>query len=201
MVEISRLWDILDFESKLDLKLLYKRPRVDYRISEYVFDFINKNILKPNKIMDTGNYSVCLSFCFYDTELLKCFDDTAYDTEDTKYSLTKISNRTENGIKYKDIMIVCYSIKLNENISPKEYADIVYEMAGAFLIGKYKKITKEIMDKYKNEMDNNYIESFRFPAVFEDQRYLLDEEEASYSNGETLVKVDIKEEYKKYYNE
>jgi hypothetical protein len=131
--------------------------------------------------MDTGNYSVCLSFCFY-------------DTEDTKYSLTKISNRTENGIKYKDIMIVCYSIKLNENITPKEYADIVYEMVGAFLIDKYKKITKEIIDKYKNEMDNNYIESFKFPAVFEDQKYLLDEEEgASYSNGETLVKINIKD--------
>jgi hypothetical protein len=51
-------------------------------------------------------------------------------------------------------------------------------------------------------MDNNYIESFKFPAVFEDQKYLLDDEkEASYSNGETLVKVDIKKEYKKYYKE
>jgi hypothetical protein len=202
MFEITRLWDIMDFEDKLDLNLLYKRPRIDYRISEYVFDYINKTILEPNKIMQTGNYEICLSFCFYDKEIYKYFDCTPYDTMDTKYSLDKVKNRTENGIKYKSIWIGCYSTKLTENIKPMEYAEIVYEMVGAFLINEFKKITKEKLDGNKNGMDKNIINGFKFPALFEYQKYLIDDEKgASYSNGETLVKVDIEKEYKNYYKE
>jgi hypothetical protein len=202
MVEISRLWDIMDFEDKLDMNLLYKRPRVDYRISKYVFDYINKNILEKNKIMQNENYDICLSFAFYDKNHFKYFDDIPFDTDNTKYSVSKISNRTANGIKYKEILICCYSTELTENIEPKEYANIVYDMIGAFLVSKYTKTTKEIMDENKTGMDYEFIEKYKFPALFEDQKYLLDEEkEASYLNGETLVQVDIKREYKKYYKE
>ena len=162
MAEISRLWDIMDFEDKLDIKLLYKRPRVDYRISEYVFDYINKNVLEPNKLVLDGNYEICSSFTFYDNERFKYFDDTSFDTEDTKYSISKISNRTENGKKYKNISISCYSIELTENIKPKDYANIVYDMIGAFFVNKYKKITKQTMDNNKVGMDYGFIEKFKY---------------------------------------
>jgi hypothetical protein len=201
MAEVSRLWDIMDFDYKLNIKLLYKRPRVDYRISEYIFDYINKNVLEPNKIMQDGNYDICLSFTFFDKDHFKYFDDLPFDTEDTKYSVSKISNRTENGIKYKDISISCYSIELTENIKPKEYASIVYDMIGSFLVSKYKKITKEIMNNNKKGIEYEFIEKFIYPASFENQKYLLDNEEASYFNGETLIEVDVENEYKKYYKE
>jgi hypothetical protein len=200
MFEVSRLWDILDFDNKLDIKLLYKRPRIDYRISEYIVDYINKTILEPNKIMQTGNYDICLSFAFYQAEYHRFHEYNIFDTENTKYSL-HLSNRTENGIKYKDIWIGCYSTDLTEDIKPKSYASIVYDMIGVFLTNKYKKITKEIMDNNRNGIDNNYIKNFKFPAFFENQKYLFDDTASSYSNGEILVKLDIKEEYKKYYKE
>jgi hypothetical protein len=48
MFEITRLWDIDDYDLVPNIEILYKRPRVDYRISEYVFDYINKNTMSTS---------------------------------------------------------------------------------------------------------------------------------------------------------
>ena len=101
-------------------------------------------------------------------------------------------------------MIFCYSTELTEKITPKEYANIVYDMMGAFLTSKYKKITKETMDKNRKGMDYNLIESFKFPAPFENQKYFLDNpsiKKMSVSNGKevNLIEIDIKEKYIEHY--
>jgi hypothetical protein len=199
MIKIDRLWDISDFDLEPRLEILYKRPRIDYRISEYIFDYINKNILEPNKIMQTGNYSICLSFAFYHKNEQRYFEDNSYNTETAKYD-SETSNITEDGIKYKNIQLFCYSTEMDENIKPKEYANIVYDMIGIFLIRQYKKITKKIMDKNKTGMDYSYIEKYKYPALFKEQKYLLDED------NDVIVYCDkggikIKEEYIKYYGE
>jgi hypothetical protein len=199
MVKIDRLWDIDDFDLEPRIEILYKRPRIDYRISEYIFEYINKNILEQNKIMQTGNYSICLSLEIYYKDEQTFFEDSPYNTETEKYD-SEISNITDDGIKYKNIHLFCYSTEINENIKPKEYANIVYDMIGAYLIKQYKKITKEIMDKNKTGMDYEYIETFKYPALFKDQKYLLDEDD------EAIVYCDIggikiKEEYIKHYGE
>jgi len=36
---------------------------------------------------------------------------------------------------------MCYSTKLYENATPREYADIAYNMIAAFLSNKHKKLT------------------------------------------------------------
>jgi hypothetical protein len=123
--------------------------------------------------MQTGNYNVCFSFQFYNIEKMTYHKDTIFCTENTKYDFHLFTS-TENGIKYKVIQIFCWSTELTEKMTPKEYANIVYDMMGAFLTGKYKKITKETMDKNRNGIDYNLIESFKFPAPFEDQKYLAD---------------------------
>jgi hypothetical protein len=56
MTRITRLWDIYDFILQKDnVEKFSKRPRIDYRISKYIFDYINESILKPKKIIQTGN--------------------------------------------------------------------------------------------------------------------------------------------------
>jgi hypothetical protein len=65
MVEIQRMWSISDEDLNERIEMLYKRPRVDYRISEYIYEYINKRILVPNKIMQTGDYLMILSFATY----------------------------------------------------------------------------------------------------------------------------------------
>jgi hypothetical protein len=179
------------------LKLLFQRPRIDYRISEYVYNFINKHILEKYKIMQTGNYHIVFSFGFYDKNVQKYFEDSLYNTETTKHSL-HTHRETENGIKYKVIQLFCRSTEITENIKPKEYANIVYDMVGIFLIGQYKKITKEIMDKIKIKMNYTFIEKFKYPAFFVKQKYMLDRDGVTIEYCDIGI-VKMKEEYIKYY--
>jgi transposase-like protein len=51
-------------------------------------------------------------------------------------------------------------------------------MIGVFLVNKYKKITKKIMDKNKNKMDYQVIGNYKYSALFEDQKYIFDDEAA-----------------------
>ena len=196
--KIMRLWAISGADLHQNIEILYKRPRVDYRISEYVFDYINKNILEPKGIMQAGNYRICFSFGFYYKEFT-FFKDNIYNMENTKYDFRLMTN-TENKIKYNDLWLDCTSKELTENIKPKEYAHIVYDMVGSYLVNKYKKITKEIMDKNKTGLDYKVIEKYKHPALFIDQKYIYDDaKEGSFViNNE---KINSKEEYIKYYKE
>jgi hypothetical protein len=205
MYKISRLWNMAELGlNKPSLKLLFKRPRIDYKISEYVFDYINKNILKPNRIMQTGNYWINFSFDVYNKENHKFHESTIYDTENTIYGLY-LSTLTEDGIKYKVIHLYCWSTETNENIKPKEYANIVYDMMGAFLTKQYKKITKEIMENNRNGMDYELIEKIKYPATFDNQKYIGDDRPVKWISYDTNlvieeeIEINGKEEYIKYY--
>jgi hypothetical protein len=204
MYKISRLWDITGLDLKPDLKLLFKRPRIDYKVSEYVFDYINKNVLKPNRIMQTGNYWINFSFNIYNKKEHKFHEYNIYDTENTIYDL-HLSTSTEDDIKYKVIHLFCWSTEINENIKPKEYANIVYDMAGTFLVKQYKKTTKEIMENNKNGMDYEYIEKIKYPATFDNQKYISDDKPIKWTSyGRNFVikeeiEINGKEEYIKYY--
>ena len=201
---VTRLWDITGLNLVPDFNLLYKRPRVDYRISEYIFAYINKNILEENKIMQTGNYDLSFSFNQYHKDDMKFHKDTTFCTENTKFDF-HLYNETEGGIKYKCILVFCWSTRITEKIEPKEYANIVYDMIGAFLTSKYKKITKELMDKNRNGIDYDFIQSYKFPAKFEDQKYMMDDpgiwKNSEIKNGKeaNIIELNIKEKYIEHY--
>ena len=40
----------------VNYKSLLTRPRISHKVSEYVFDFINENLLKPNKVIQSDKY-------------------------------------------------------------------------------------------------------------------------------------------------
>ena len=48
-------------------------------------------------------------------------------------------------------------------------------MFADFLLSNYKKFDKEVFDRLILKIDKYYIESFTFPASFEDQQYSLDD--------------------------
>ena len=152
--------------------------------------------------MQTGNYNISFSFGFYQKENMKYHKDTIFCTEETKFSF-HLYNETIEGIKYKAILLFSWSTRITEKIEPKEYASIVYDMIGAFLTSKYKKITKEIMDKNKKGMDYNLIQGYKFPAQFEYQKYFLDDPKI-WKKPEYLKKneksiINIKEKYIDHY--
>jgi hypothetical protein len=179
------------------LPVYLRRPRIDYRISEYVFKYIRKNIVEPNKRLKNLHclwadyhiasvWSIGFSFVFIDKAKLeseklsliqiptkpihggqdKLDSDLVYNTENTKYGW-----KTSWWRGYGSLDFYCYSTELNENIKPREYANIVYNMIGTFLLANYKSIKKESMDKFKSRIDFSYIENFKYPASFNDQKY------------------------------
>jgi hypothetical protein len=68
---VLRHWNIYGSHSQgYQAELLYKRPRIDYRISEYIVEYINKNVLEPKKNRNTEIWSVRFinKFIFYSFE-------------------------------------------------------------------------------------------------------------------------------------
>ena len=164
-IEITRFW-----EHENDTEMLCKRPRVDYRISEYLFELINQNILAEKRLMQTGVYNFTLFLKIFNPEEHKFFFDNPYDTKQTKY--TPYRNRS---IKSKDISMFCSSLLFNAQMTPKEYVEIVYDMFALYFILRYKKLTKVLFDELKQKIDYDYVNSFEFPATFENQKYTLDD--------------------------
>ncbi|MCL2527588.1 MAG: hypothetical protein FWE42_04135 [Defluviitaleaceae bacterium] len=212
MINVERCW--CNYESKL--KAILKRPRVDYRISEYVVDCIYKTIPQLDKILAKNYYNITLSFhtggfikerddeknyALYGMSTIERleafghFTDWDYYTDDTEYWIY--------GKRSTLLDISCYSSRLNNTISPREYADITHNMVSVLLKHWYKRVTKEIMDENKNGMDYDYIESFGYPAAFENQKYANDLESLSACDNGGIINIagDIKAAYKKHYKE
>lgn len=80
-ITISRYWTYDN-----NVEMLCKRPRIDYKISEYLFDFINQNILVKKKIMQSGNYGITLFMQFPN---LNMFTETLYNTDKTNFLLVE----------------------------------------------------------------------------------------------------------------
>lgn len=159
-ITINRYWS-----NDNNAELLCKRPRVDYRISEYLFDFINRNILVKKKIMQSGKYDITLFMSIYNPEHF--YDETyIYNTDKTKFHVSVYKLK---------MSVFCNSLLFNSKITPSEYADIVYDMFALYLLCRYKKLTKEIFDEAKKNLDYDCINSFEFPAQFDNQKYILDE--------------------------
>ena len=146
IIEIHRTWDS-DYE---DLDYMLKRPRVDYRISEYVVEHIHKLIPQFDKILGKGDCTIGFSFDngkndvanasfandSFDAqcerlEMFGYYVDKEYSTEDTQFIL--------KGKKSTFLQIMCSSTKFNEQITPMEYAGLVYNMVSVLLKNRYKK--------------------------------------------------------------
>lgn len=201
-ITIVRLWDFnkpLSIEP--DIESLFKRPRTDFRISEYIFEFIDEYILKPNKILQKGNYRFCLAFGIYNPEIQKFHQENPYNNNYSKFRLAQYNRKA-----YKEIQINCNSTFFNENIEPIAYAWMVYDMFAVYLTTNFKKITKEIMEDKKMNLDKSYITDLEFPAKFENQKYIADETSVEFTStdGYTTEKrepVIIADIYKEKYPE
>lgn len=153
---------------------LISRPRVSYKISEYVFEYIRLKFLVPFKILkdDKNDYNITLSFVIFDEEKHKYFSSSTYNSEEEKFSPDS-KLKTYNQVKEATVRVI--SKNISSKMSPIEYANLVYDMFGALLVELYpKKINKEKMDSAKDGLDYDYIQVFSFPAPFEDQQYEAD---------------------------
>lgn len=159
----------------LENEKLLRRPRVNFRISEYVFSYINKKLLVPNRIIqsDKYNYWFTLDFGYPIPRPNRILYRSPFSTE-TRLFVSHLGFRTVDKLtKWAYLSVTADDV--DETIPPYEYSLVVFDMFADYLQRNYKKITIELLVSVRDEMDRQYIESFPFPARFEEQRYAMDE--------------------------
>jgi len=201
---IKRSWGV-------NYKNLLTRPRISHKVSEYVFEFVNENLLQPSKVLQSEKYVYVFTLSF-SSSIPKNrkfpFPYTSPFATKTRLFFGQNGFRTfEKVEKWATLSVLADDI--DQTITPFEYATVVFKMIANFLLSNYKKFDKESFDKLILKMDKNYIESFAFPASFEDQQYSLDDTEfpvIPLSEGYDLVDIDKwvtinpKLEYLKHYS-
>lgn len=191
-----------------DYKSLLTRPRVSHKVSEYVFDFINENLLKPSKVLQSDKYLYKLTFSFSFSIPKKTFPYTSPFATDTRLYFSQRGFRTfEKVEKWATMMVIADDI--DQTIQPFEYAIVIFKMFGDFLLANYKKFDKGTLDTLLPKLDRQLIESFSFPATFEEQQYSLDDIEYpvapleygyEWAGLDKMVTINPRKEYLKYYS-
>ena len=161
MVKIHRIWfntERMDREDHYKITL-FSRPRVSIHVDEYIWSFIEENIVKPHKLMRSEKHGYLL--------------DISFEDRTTWFSPNKIWTNCGDKVLNVDIK----AANVSENITPREYADLLFDGIGAALVFNFKRLKREEFDGLKPKIDWSIVESFPFPAPFEEQRYIGDEGE------------------------
>lgn len=190
-----------------DYKSLLTRPRVSHKVSEYVFDFINDNLLKPGKVLQSDKYvyEFTCSFSFAIPE--RKFPYTSPFATNTRLFFSQSGFRTVDKIE-KWLTMTVIADDIDQTITPYEYSTVVFKMFADFLLTNFQKFDKATFDELIIKMDRRYIEGFNFPASFDEQKYSLDDIEypiapLEYGYGwaglDKLVTINPRVEYLKHY--
>lgn len=183
---------------------LLKRPRVSYKISEYILSFMDKEILKPANILQSEKYvhEFTLSFSFGIPRPNKIIYKSPYATKKRLFIPQKGFTVFEKTTK--KIHLTFIGDDIGPDISPNDYADIVYTMFADYLLYNYKKLRKETLDNKKELIDLKKVNSYTYPAPFGQQKYILDDsgyvkDWEDYVNNRKDKWIYIKDEYLKHY--
>ena len=177
MINIERIW------STYPLERVLKRPRVSIKVDQYIWDYIYKNVALPKKILQSEKWIYCLviamrkyepglKYSKNDEENLK-YDDFMRRMGDTG-RIFGIENFYARGKNKKSSQIEIVSPLITNKITPEQYADLVFDGFSAFLTDHFKKIKKTEIDSIKSGLSKDIINSYPFPAPFEEQEYLGD---------------------------
>lgn len=233
MIKIERLWSAADGQDNI---ILLNRPRISIKVDEYVWGMIEKNIVVPKKIMQSnlydyylfvalGKYSpeTCRAFPFSpyngslkDTATLstyknpskcyKCADFIGGVERTTWFSPEKFW--TNEGNKF--ILVSAYTQNVSENMTPHQYADLLFDAFAATLLHNFKKLKKSEFDELKTHIEQDVICSFPFPAPFSEQKYQGDDNYFRITrlgsppgvNDEIIIDIpNVEKFYKQHYNE
>ena len=174
MVEINRVW--LNVDADTNKITLFGRPRVSIRVDEYIWSLIEEHIVKPHKLMrsEKHRYLLKISFHRFDPVRHRYYPLSPYngpllegvkpdsangwyprenfaDTEDrtTWFSPDKIW--TNCGNKVLDVNVDAANV--SESITPREYADLLFDGIGAALVFNFKRLKCEEFDGLKPKID------------------------------------------------
>ncbi|BDR52917.1 hypothetical protein KIM372_08240 [Bombiscardovia nodaiensis] len=212
MIEITRLWPPVNTDHEL---AVLDRPRTSMEIDWYVWSLFEEHIVIPKKIMQSSKYDYVLVVA------LSQYDETARFFPYSPYNGELLETATMTPIGYyrfddyvngvgrtkwfspqkfwinggdKTALISAKASNVNQDMSPLEYADLLFNAFAATLLYNFKKVKKAELDSLKASMDPKVISSFPFPARFEDQDYQTDQggiKICRQQDDKTTVEVDI----------
>ena len=193
MLETSNRFVIYRFA---DFENLLLKPRVSSKISEYVLDFLIDNVSKPHKLHNTDKfkYEITLHFSYY-TPDKKYFVGTFFDTDDDKF--TPHLYRTSQKVVKEGNVFFCS--KRLDRIANIEYANIVYDMISCLWLSNHKRAKHEHFEQAKSKLDYELIDSFTYPAPFDEQHYMLDGLTEYKSDKTNWEPINFKEYYIKHF--
>ena len=195
MVKLIRLWDI-EFNN---IASVLNRPRISMELDRYIWNYIDEKIVQPKKIMQSDKWVYKLVICFnkYNENKHKFFRDNEYNpnygnNKPDKYNIVKCTlgeyDRLFCPDKFrvfervnKSVHIGIYSPLVDANITPEQYADLLFDGFGSILVYNFNKVKKEELDEIKQGLSKEIITSFQFPAPFEKQEYMTDENTISFT--------------------
>ena len=181
MVKIHRIWfntERMDREDHYKITL-FSRPRVSIHVDEYIWSFIEENIVKPHKLMRSEKHEYLLDIAFgqFDPAKHRYFPLSSYNgllREGVEMDSANRSYFREDFAGGKVLNVDVKAANVSENITPREYADLLFDGIGAALVFNFKRLKREEFDGLKPKIDWGIVESFPFPAPFEEQRYIGD---------------------------
>ena len=170
MVKIHRIWfntERMDREDHYKITL-FSRPRVSIHVDEYIWSFIEENIVKPHKLMRSEKHGYLLDISF----------DQFDPAKHRYYPLSPYNGPLREGVEMDSA---------NRSYFREDFAggkdrttwfspDKIWTNCGDKVLNVdcllYK---REEFDELKPKIDWSMVESFPFPAAFEEQQYIGDE--------------------------
>lgn len=218
MAELVRLWPVESGE----IASILGRPRTSMELDRYVWSYVDEKIVQPKRIMQSDKWVYKLVICFskYDASKHKFFPDHEYNPNfghnkpnQNNYVEFKPGDTDrlfgpekfwilEKNIKASHISIC--SPWADADITPGQYADLLFDGFGSFLVYNFKKVKKAELDEIKAGLSKDVINSFRFPAPFEKQEYMLDDGTIRFTAHigtpeATMESYNVKEYYEKHF--
>lgn len=152
----------LDFDEDIENDF----PRVSFEVTKYIWNYIEKELLIPNKIWVNDKYKYILSLIINKFNPNGFYQENIFNTDETKFLTPKFSTSKS----YKQASLFVYSSLIGKDIKPNEFAILIYDAFASLILVYTKKLTKADFDGKKQKIDFQLIDSFLFPVTLEKAR-------------------------------
>ena len=163
---------------------LNDRPPISYKIRQYFENFIVERVLMEKKIIINGQWHINLTIHFI----------ADGDRGPKSIFLAKGARTvTEEKVKVYEILI---PVKLAQDVQNPllRIVELIYDAIKIFLTATYKKVKPEFMDDLWKKVDLDYLLALPYPASFEEQKYLLDNQLYEEQNDGEIREIDVQEQ-------
>lgn len=169
------------------------RPQTSTQLDQYVWSYIDKEIVQPKKLLQSEKWVYLLVICFdkFDGGNYRYYQNNRYNpnfdiAQDDKYMHTVDWKLKETDCLFsaekfwvlagntKASHITISSPLADRNITPEQYAGLLYDGFGCFLTCNFKKVKKAELDAIKFGLSKEIINSFPFPVPAPKQGYVND---------------------------